>query len=172
MLKKISLIFILILVLAVNILRFWKLDSIPYGFHVDEVGSADTLQCLAERGCDAELEPWPLFGFMEYGQDKPPTYIYPGTLWAKAFGATVPSVRALSVFVFLVGILGLFFLAKQLLGKPFAVMVVLAATCSPWSWVVTRVAIESYFAPVFVIWGLYFFWRSVRWWDWALAGIM
>ena len=57
-------------------------------------------------------------------------------------------------------------------GKAFAVAVVLAATCSPWAWVVTRVALESYFAPVFAIWGLYFLWRSSVWWDWALAGFL
>jgi 4-amino-4-deoxy-L-arabinose transferase-like glycosyltransferase len=172
MFKKIALALMVLVVLALNILRFGKLDTIPYGFHVDEVGSAVTLQCFAERGCDAELRPWPLFGFMEYGQSKPPTYDYPGMLWAKIFGATVPSLRALSVFVLLIGILGLFFLGKQLFGKAFALAVVLAATCSPWAWVVTRVALESYFAPVFAIWGLYFFWRSCRWWDWALAGFL
>lgn len=170
MLKKISLVLIILVVLVMNALRFWKLDTIPYGFHVDEVGSAVTMQCMAEKGCDAEIRSWPLFGFMEYGQDKPPTYIYPGTLWAKIFGSTVPSLRAYSVCVLLIGILGLFFLARQLFGKAFAVVVVLAATCSPWAWVVTRVALESYFAPVFAIWGLYFFWRSGCAWDWALAG--
>jgi len=170
MFKKIILGFIILVVLVLNVLRFWKLDTIPYGYHVDEVGSAVTVQCFAEAGCDAELTPWPIFGFMEYGQDKPPTYVYPGMLWAKVFGSTVPSLRAYSVFVLLIGILGLFFLAKQLFGKAFALVVVLAATCSPWAWVVTRVALESYFAPVFAIWGLYFFWRSCRWWDWALAG--
>ena len=84
MLRKIVLILIVLVVLILNTLRFWKLDIIPYGFHVDEVGSAVTMQCFAERGCDAELTPRPLFGFMEYGQDKPPNYIYPGILWAKA----------------------------------------------------------------------------------------
>ena len=170
MLKKIALGFIILVVLVFNVLRFWKLDSIPYGFHVDEVGSAVTVQCYAQNGCDAENHPWPLFGFMQYGQDKPPTYVYPGILWVKAFGSTVPSLRAYSVSVLLMGILGLFFLAKELFGKTFAAVVVLAATCSPWAWVVTRVALESYFAPVFAIWGLYFFWRSSSWWSWALAG--
>src|ERR1700684_749646 len=114
MLKKITLVLIILVVLVLNILRFWKLDAIPYGYHVDEVGSAVTVQCFSEAGCDAELTPWPLFGFMEYGQDKPPTYVYPGILWAKIFGSTVPSLRAYSVFVLLIGILGLFFLSKQL----------------------------------------------------------
>ena len=172
MLKKISLVLIILAVLVLNILRFWKLDTIPYGFHVDEVGSAVTMQCFTEKGCDAEQRPWPLFGRMEYGQDKPPTYVYPGILWSKIFGTTVPSLRAYSVFVLLIGILGLFFLARQLWGKAFAAAVVLAATCSPWAWVVTRVALESYFAPVFLIWGLYFFWRSNAWWDWALTGFL
>jgi len=170
MLKKFAIGIIILVVLLLNILRFWKLDTIPDGYHVDEVGSAVTMQCFAEAGCDAELRPWPLFGSMEYGQDKPPTFVYPGVLWVKVFGSTVPSLRGYSVFVLLIGILGLFFLAKQLFGKAFGIMVVLAATCSPWAWVVTRVALESYAAPVFAIWGLYFFWRSSRWWDWALAG--
>jgi len=172
MLKKIAIGFIILVVLVFNALRFWKLDTIPNGFHVDEVGSAVTMQCFTESGCDAELKAWPLYGFMEYGQDKPPTYVYPGIFWEKIFGTTVPSLRGYSVFVFLIGILGLFFLAKELFGKFFALVVVLAATCSPWGWVVTRVAIESYFAPVFAIWGLYFFWRSGHWWDWALAGLL
>jgi hypothetical protein len=172
MLKRISIGFIILAVLVFNVLRFWKLDSIPDGYHVDEVGSAVTMQCFTERGCDAELTPWPLFGFMEYGQDKPPTYVYPGILWEKVFGTTVASLRGYSVFVLLIGILGLFFLSRQLFGKTFAAAVVLAATCSPWAWVVTRVAIESYFAPVFAIWGLYFFWRSGRGLDWAMAGFL
>ncbi len=172
MIKKIAIGFIILALLILNGLRFWKLDAIPNGFHVDEVGSAVTLQCFVEKGCDAELTPWPLFGFMEYGQSKPPTYVYPGILWGKIFGTTVASLRGFSAFGLLLGMLGLFFLAKNLSGKSFGLAVVLAATVSPWSWVVTRVALESYFAPVFAIWGLYFFWRSARSWDWALSGFL
>ena len=120
MFKKMALGLIIVVVLVLNVLRFWKLDTIPYGFHVDEVGSAVTMQCLAQSGCDAELRRWPLFGFMEYGQDKPPIYIYPGILWVKVFGSTVPSLRAYSVFALLAGILGLFFLSKELYGGAFA----------------------------------------------------
>lgn len=172
MLKKIAVGSIILIVLVLNVLRFWKLEGIPYGYHVNELGSAVTLQCFVEGGCDANLTPWPLFGAMNYGQDKPPTFVYPGILWVKAFGSTVPSLRAYSVFVLLIGILGLFFLARQFLGPSFAMAVVLAATCSPWAWVVTRIAMESYFAPVLAIWGLYFFWRSGIWWDWMLAGFL
>jgi len=172
MFKKIAICIIILAVLIFNALRFWKLDTIPYGYHVDEMGSAVTMECFKESGCDAELTPHPLFGFMEYGQDKPPTWVYPGIGWAKIFGTTVPSLRGYSVFVLMIGFLGLFFLSKELFGQSFALVVVLAATCSPWAWVVTRVALESYSAPLFAIWGLYFFWRSTRWWDWALAGFL
>jgi len=168
--KKIALVLILLAVLIFNALRFWKLDTIPYGYHVDETASAVTVQCYAQRGCDAELHPWPLFGFMEYGQPKPPTYIYPGILWAKVFGATVPSLRAYSVFWVLIGITGLFFLGWELFGLSFGLVLALAATCSPWIWVMTRVALESFPTVVFAIWGLYFFWRSNSWWNWTLAG--
>ena len=172
MLKKASLGVIVVLLLVFNSLHFWKLDAIPAGYQVDELASAVTLQCFAEKGCDAELSAWPLFGAMRYGQDKPPTYIYPGMLWARAFGSTVPSLRAFGVSVFLIGIAGLLLLAQQLFGKSFALVVALAASCSPWTWVANRVAIESNFAPVFAIWGLYFFWRSTAWRDWAAAGFL
>ncbi|MDE2214111.1 MAG: glycosyltransferase family 39 protein [Candidatus Omnitrophica bacterium] len=170
MLKKTALVVIVLTIVLFNALRFWKLDSIPYGYHINELGSAVTLQCLVQEGCDARLKPWPLFGYMSYGQEKPPTYIYPGIIWARIFGVTVPSLRAYSAFVLCLGILGLFFLAQMMFGRYCALAVVLAASCSPWAWVVNRVALESFFAPVFAIWGLYFFWRSIRWWDWALAG--
>ncbi len=172
MIKNIVIGLIVLVILAANVLRFAKLDTIPDGFHVDEMSSAVTIQCFAEKGCDAEMRPWPLFGVLEYGTDKPPTYDYPAMLWAKVFGSTVPSLRALTVFVLVLGIVGLFFLARLFFGSAMALTVALAATCSPWAWVVTRVALEAYFAPVFVIWGLYFFWRSDRWWDWALAGAL
>src|SRR5471030_1651375 len=106
MLKKIVFGFIILAVLILNASRFWKLDTIPNGYHVDEVGSAVTVQSFTEMGCDAELKPWPLFGFMEYGQDKPPTYVYPGILWGKIFGTTVASLRAYSSFILMIGILG------------------------------------------------------------------
>ena len=109
MLKKIALGIIILVVLVLNVLRFWKLDTIPYGYHWDEAGSAVTMQCFTQMGCDAELTPWPLFGQMEYGQDKPPTYVYPGMLWEKVFGTTVASLRGFSVFGLLMGILGLYF---------------------------------------------------------------
>lgn len=172
MFKRMALALIIVLILVLNLLRFWKLDTIPYGFHVDEVSCAVTMQCMAQSGCDAELRRWPLFGLMEYGQDKPPVYMYPGILWVKVFGSTVPSLRAYSLCGLLVGILGLFFLSKELYGVAFALLVVLAASCSPWAWVVTRVALESYFAVAFTVWGLYFLMRSRRWWDWALAGVL
>ena len=67
MLKKIALGLIIVAILIFNVLRFWKLDTIPNGFHVDEVGSAVTMECFKENGCDAELHPYPLFGLAEYG---------------------------------------------------------------------------------------------------------
>ena len=172
MLKKFAIGFIILAVLVLNMLRLWRLDTVPNGYQIDELGSAVTVQCFVESGCDAEQTPWPLFGAMQFGQDKPPTYVYPGLWWAKAFGSTVPSLRAYGVGVFLIGLIGIFLLARQFLGGSFALVVVLAASCSPWAWVVNRVAIESNFAPVFAIWGLYFFWRSSLCRDWLLAGFL
>ncbi len=172
MMKKVALVLVALVVLVMAFLRFYKLDTIPYGYHVDEASGAVTMHCYTTQGCDAEASPYPLFGFLQYGQDKPPTYIYPGIIWGKIFGTDVPSYRAYGVFVLIVGLVGFFFLARRLWGVPAALLTVLAASCSPWMWVVGRVLMESYFAPVFVIWGLYFFLRSNRWFDWAISAFL
>lgn len=167
-----ALIVIILLIIGTNVCRFLKLDSIPYGYHVDEAASGTTMQCMKQHCADAELNPWPFFGQMQYGSDKSPVYLYLGKIWVEIFGASIGSLRGFSSAMVLVGVLGLFFLLKLLYGRTAAILGALAATCSPWAWVVGRVAYESSFAPFFVIWGLYFILRSTRWWDWCLASVM
>ena len=110
--KKISQYFIFtvlfLLILTVNIIRFVGLDFSPPGFHVDELSSAVTIQCLATEGVDALNHPYPLFGDVSYGSPKPPTYIYPAALWTKLFGFSIASFRAISAFVVVITFVGLF----------------------------------------------------------------
>jgi len=169
---QIAICLIILIIGATNVARFWKLDSVPYGYHVDEMASAVTLQCMDQYSSDAEMHHWPLYGQIQYGTDKPPAYLYLGKIWVKLFGTTVGSLRGFSCAVLLLGFLGLYLLARRLHGPTAALFTVLAATCSPWSWVISRIAFESFFAPVFIIWGLYFIFRSVRWWDWVIAAFM
>jgi len=120
---------------------------------------------------DAHNTRYPFFANLNYGTPKPPTYLYPALIWARFFGYSVPSLRAFSVTVHLLGILGLFVLAKSLFGWRYAVLTAAVASFSPWAWVLSRVAFESLFAITFLIWGLFIFLKEPRYWRMVLAGI-
>jgi hypothetical protein len=150
---------VFILILAVNTARFYKLNDVPYGFHVDELSDAVTIGCLGTEGVDAFNRPYPLFGELGYGSPKPPVYMYPAVLWGKIFDYSVPSLRMFSAAFFTLGLIGLFFLSRFFFGSRFALWTVLTASISPSVWVISRVAFESLFAVTFLLWGTFFLLR-------------
>lgn len=168
---SLSVIFMLGLMAVAAGAHFYKIDSIPYGYHVDELSDAVTVECLGTEGVDAHDNHYPLFGQLNYGTPKPATYMYPAVGWGKVFGFSIPSLRCFSVVGHLMGIVGLFFLGRVLFGNMFGLWVAFAASISPWVWAPSRVAFESLFAPTFFIWGLYFFFRRTSPLYWALAGL-
>jgi hypothetical protein len=138
---------------------------------VDELAGSVDIGCLATQGVDAHGIPYPLFSNLNYGTPKPPTFIYPGLVWARVFGYSVASLRALTVTVHLLGIAGLFFLARSLFGWRCALLTMTAGLLSPWTWGLSRVAFESLFSATFLIWGIYFFLRSPKLWSSFLSGL-
>ncbi|MBP9854009.1 MAG: glycosyltransferase family 39 protein [Candidatus Omnitrophica bacterium] len=168
----ISLVIIAFIVLTVNVFRFIDLDKSPPGFHVDELSGSVTVQCLAEEGIDAHDHRYPLFGELNYGSPKPPTYMYPAVLWTKIFGYSISSFRAFSGFIAILSIIGLFFLAKQLFSLQAAYWIILTASISPFVFQISRIALEAGLAPCFIIWGLYFFTRSDHFLNAVLTGIL
>lgn len=169
--SRASTVLIVALILAVNAARFIGLENSPPGFHVDEIASAVTVQCLVTEGKDALGAPYPLFSDLKFGTPKPPTQLYFGMLWSKLFGFSIQSFRAMSAFGALMGIIGLFFLSRCFLGSRYALLVALSASISPWAWMFSRIAYESIVGPSFIVWGLYFCLRSDRARDFILAGI-
>ncbi|HPN88068.1 MAG TPA: hypothetical protein PLH56_01885 [Candidatus Omnitrophota bacterium] len=171
------LIFIIgLIIVVVNIFRFYNLENVPSGFHVDELASAATIQCLATEGVDPLGRKPSLFFQLNFGTPKPPTYIYPGILWAKLFGFSIASFHGFTAFGYIISLIGLFFLAKiffflfldskkdNALSKEkaflFAIVTMLVASISPWMWPFSRIAYESSFVLIFLIWGLYLLFKS------------
>ena len=148
-----------VLIVLANVLRFAKLDQTPYGYHVDEYAAAVTYQCIATEGITAKREKPGIFIQQWFGTPKPPIYSQLALFWFKIFGFSVPSLRALSAAGIVLGVIGLFFLGRRIGGPMVGLWASLAASLSPWSFVLGRMAFESFFAPVFVIWGLFFFVR-------------
>jgi hypothetical protein len=168
---SISLVFLALISVSASVLSYWRLDRVPYGFHVDELAGSVDIGCLATEGVDAHNVPYPLFSNLNYGTPKPPTFIYPGIAWARMFGYSVASLRALTVTVHLLGIIGLFFLARSLFGWRYAILTMTLSILSPWTWGLSRVAFESLFSSTFLIWGIYLFLRSPKIWSVLLSGL-
>jgi len=162
---------ILLIVVAVNVIRFIGLEQSPPGFHVDELSGAVTVQCLSQEGIDALDNRYPLFADLNYGSPKPPTYIYPAVLWTKLFGYSIFSFRALSGFITVLSIIGLFFLSARLFSIHTAYWVILTASVSPFVFQVSRIALEACLAPCFIIWGIYFFVCSDKYINAVISGV-
>ncbi|MBF0504039.1 MAG: hypothetical protein HQL14_02945 [Candidatus Omnitrophica bacterium] len=163
--------FFIIFIIVLNILRFYSLDSIPHGYHVDEYAAAVSMQCLAHEGTGPWGKKDNIFLQQGFGTPKPPTYTFPALLWTKVFGYKVASLRAFSVFAIVVGVLGLFILGNMIGGFKAGLWTALAASVSPWSWVLGRLAFESFFAPVCIVWGLWFFSKARGRWKDGWAGL-
>jgi hypothetical protein len=161
---------IMSLILTVNVIRFSWLDKVPPGAHADETIDSANIECLATEGADAADVKMPFFSHIGYSF-KPPNYIYPGVVWGKLFGFSVPSFRALAAFFVLVAIIGFFMLGRRLWGVDYGLWLSLVASLSPWMWPVSRIAFDSLVALPFFIWGLYFLFRSSAVRDQILAGV-
>ena len=161
-----------LVMLASAIFHFYRTDTIPYGYHVDELSQAVTVECIAKEGVDAHNNHYPLFFQTNYGSPRPPTSIYPAILWGDVQGFTVPSLRNYGVAVHLLGIVGIYFLGRLFFGHFFGLCAAFAASVSPWLWPTSRVAIESLFSPTFSIWAMYFFFRRQNYFHWSLAALL
>ncbi len=161
-----------LVMLAAAAAHFYKIDTIPYGYHVDELSQAVTVECIAKEGVDAQNNRYPLFFTTKYGSPRPATYIYPAALWGKIQGFSVPSLRNYGVIVHLLGIVGIYFLGRLFFGHFFGLCAAFAASISPWLWPTSRVAIESLFSPTFSIWGLYFFFHRQNYLHWGIAALL
>ena len=174
MLKQLFLpIGLIVLILTVNTMRFINLETIPYGFQVDEQTSGVTLACLAEKGiAPLNDEKYPLFGNLSFASPKPPTYMYPGMLWVKLFGYSPAAMRGLTAFAFIIGLLGLFAIGRHLGKGRCGLWIMLAASFSPWTWTMSRIAWESLFVLPFLIWGIFISLRAKKTWHFILAGAL
>ena len=169
-LRRTAFFILLATMITVNLLRFVNLENVPRGFYIDELTGAVDAHCIATEGTDYSGKKWPLFGF-GFGP-KPPTQMYPLALWVKIFGVSIGSVRAFSAFAYTLGLLGIFLLARLLGGSACAWLTLFASSISPWGWMFSRIAFEGLLGTVFLVWGVFCFLRSRRWWDMVITGFL
>ena len=72
--------------------KIYKLDSIPAGFHQDELGSVYDAWSLLHFGTDKWRIPWPVY-FLNYGDGQSALYTYLLLPFMAAFGISQAVIR-------------------------------------------------------------------------------
>lgn len=74
------------------ITRFWRLDILPGGMHIDEAGMAYDAWSLSKYGVDRYLKSWPVY-LTNFGSGQSSLYAFVCALLFKVFGYSLLMVR-------------------------------------------------------------------------------
>jgi len=92
-------------------LRFYRLDTFPAGFHVDEVKAGWNAYSLFKTGRDDWLHAFPLH-YDTFGDQRPTGFFYAAVPAVAAFGLNEFAVRFTPALFGSLGIVGIFFFAE------------------------------------------------------------
>lgn len=160
--------FLLVLGLFWCGVRFWGLESAPYGIWMDESRVALHTACVAETGSPASGEDWPLFAPAFGGGHHPSILIYFELFWTKLFDNSIASFRAAIALVNLVTIVGLTLIARRIGGPLLALLVFLSSALSPWSFQFSRIVWEGPIGSACMVLAVYCLLRVPRWY-WSIG---
>ena len=141
-------------------LRFVGLEHSPPGFYGDEFRGALHAICLGETGESAYGERWPLFVRGAGGGIYTPPFLYFSAGWAKLFGYSIASFRAIAAFFSVLTIAALYGWVRRTAGPEIAGWSAFVAALSPWSFQFSRIAWDPPLAPAFLMLAL---------WAWSRA---
>lgn len=153
-----SLALILILALFFHLIM---LDKIPPGLTNDEVNLGYDAYSILKTGKDQWGEFFPL-EFKGFGDYRLPVFTYSTVPFIALTGVGALSLRLTAIVYGLLLILISFVLAKKLFNETVGLITALFLVISPWFFSLTRLAIESPPATLFVILGIYFFIKALE----------
>ncbi|MDP2649266.1 MAG: glycosyltransferase family 39 protein, partial [bacterium] len=157
----------LILILAgifflAAILRFYKLDEIPPGFHIDEVTVGYNAYSLAETGRDENGNFLPLY-IDSFGDFPPAGYFYLTIPSIEIFGLNDFAVRFPHALLSILTIILLFFLTRKIFNNnSIALLAAFLLAVSPWHLMMARATSEDSSALFLVVSGVYVFLNGVN----------
>jgi 4-amino-4-deoxy-L-arabinose transferase-like glycosyltransferase len=162
---KIKVILLISVIVLAVILRFYRLEDVPAGFHQDEVSQAYNAFSIAKTGHDRYGEFLPIL-FRSFGSYQPPVYTYLSVIPMLVFGNTVFSARFLSALagVFIVALTYLIIeaLSESKYKYKFALFGSLIVAISPWAIHFSRRVVEGNVGLCFFLLSLYLFIRSLK----------
>jgi len=153
---------ILLLILFVaTFLRLWKLEAVPVSLFSDELDVGYQAYSIIHTGKDYFGNPWPVH-FQSFADTRTPLYIYASVPTVSAFGITAWGVRLPAAFFGILGVWAIYLLAKQIFNdEKTAIIASGVLALSPWHIQYSRAGFEVTMLLTFLLFGLYFFFRSL-----------
>jgi 4-amino-4-deoxy-L-arabinose transferase-like glycosyltransferase len=159
------------IILVAGFLRFWKISQVPVSLFSDELDVGYQAYSVIETGKDYFGNPHPL-QFESYADTRTPLYIYSAVPSVFLFGITPLGVRLPAALFGVFGVLGIYLLAGEMfkeidrisvLGLELSVgeIAAFALAISPWHIQYSRAAFEATMLLAFILFGLYFFFKSL-----------
>jgi len=140
-------------------LRFVSIEYAPPSLNWDEVSHGYNAYSILKTGKDEWGETFPSL-FRAFGDYKLPVYIYLTALSEALFGLNSFSVRLPSVLAGVAAVVFTFLLVRRLFNKEVALIAALLVSIEPWTFFLSRTALEANVSITFVIAGVYFFGAS------------
>ncbi|OGM21732.1 hypothetical protein A2714_05530 [Candidatus Woesebacteria bacterium RIFCSPHIGHO2_01_FULL_38_9] len=164
--------FTLVVVLAIaSFLRLWKISEVPVSLFGDELDVGYHAYSILKTGRDYSGNFMPLH-FQSLAEWRTPLYLYSSVPTVALFGISPLGVRLPAASFGILGVLGIYLLIKELLSiatkrgdisiEGVAILSAAILALSPWHIQYSRAAFEVTELFAFLIFGLYFFFRSLR----------
>ena len=144
-----------ILLLAV-LSRTVLLDKVPGGLHQDEAMAGYNALTLLRSGRDSFGNPWPVY-FTAWGSGMNVLESLLQIPCLALLGVNELAVRLPIAIFSLLSLLALFDLVRRCSDNQFALFILFLASITPWQVMMSRWALESNLAPLFILFGVYFF---------------
>lgn len=171
-LKRLSLIFLGVILLISIVLRVYQLDIVPPSLFGDEVDVGYQAYSLLTTGKDlaGRTMPFYLKSLSEY---RASLYIYSVVPFVGLFGLNELGVRLPAVFWGVLGIMGISLLLKELFNMRVGLIGAFLLGISPWHLQYSRASFEVTMLLSFVIFAIYFFIKGIKnGWGLVLSSIL
>lgn len=168
---------LIIILLIASVLRLYGLDRVPVSLFGDELDVGYHAYSVLHTGKDYSGNPWPLH-FESLAEWRTPLYLYSVVPTVAIFGISPLGVRIPAAVFGILGVWGIYLLTRQMFGdvtdrvknkdplknraETIALISAAILAFSPWHIQYSRAAFEVTMLTTFMIFGLYFFFKSLN----------
>jgi 4-amino-4-deoxy-L-arabinose transferase-like glycosyltransferase len=174
MMKNKSKILLVVILLVASFLRLWRLTKVPVSLFGDELDVGYQAYSILKTGKDYSGNSWPLH-FQSLAEWRTPLYLYSVVPTVAIYGISPLGVRLPAAIFGILGILGFYLLIKEISkNEKLALIAAAFLTISPWHIQYSRAAFEVTMLLAFLLFGLYFFFKSLKEgkWLWLASALL